>query len=101
MSKNKKGFIVVDIPETCLDCQFCYEFHEGIEAHCSIADDLNEPSLMRSIDIAYCQGKPDWCQIKTLPKKKPLYSENGDRPLDWEFNVGWNACITNMEENMQ
>ena len=94
---DKKGFIVIDIPETCLDCQFCYEMHEGIEAYCSIMDDQNDTNLMREIDKDYCQEKPDWCPIRELPDKKPLYAENGDRSLDWEFNVGWNSCITKLE----
>lgn len=99
--EDKKGFIVTDIPETCLDCQFCFELDEGVEACCSITDNPNDTSLMREIDKDYCQEKPDWCPIRELPDKKPLYAENGDRPLDWEFNVGWNSCITNMEGGAQ
>lgn len=98
---DKKGFIVVDIPKICSDCDFYCEIYKDIEACCSLADDLDDPSLMRTIDMEYCHEKPDWCPIKEFPEKKPLYTENGDRPLDWEFNVGWNACVTNMEENIQ
>ena len=97
MSEIKKGFIITDIPETCLDCQFCYEIHEGIEACCSIMNNPNDTSLMREIDEDYCQDKPDWCPIKEFPDKKPLYAENGDRALDWEFNVGWNGCVDYLE----
>lgn len=98
---NKRGFIVTDIPETCLDCQFCFELDEALKACCSITDNPNDTSLMREIDVSYPQDKPDWCPIRELPDKKPLYAENGDRPLGWEFNVGWNSCITNMEGGTQ
>lgn len=93
----KKGFIITDIAETCLDCQFCYEMNEGIETYCSIMDNPNDTSLMREIDKDYCQDKPDWCPIKEVPDKKHLYAENGDRALDWEFNVGWNSCVDCLE----
>ena len=32
----EKGFVLVDIPETCLDCRFCREIDEGIEACCEL-----------------------------------------------------------------
>lgn len=54
---DKKGFIVTDIPRTCLDCQFCYEIHEDIEACCSIMNNPNDTNLMREIDKDYCQEK--------------------------------------------
>nr|DAN01748.1 MAG TPA: NADH-PPase NADH pyrophosphatase zinc ribbon domain [Caudoviricetes sp.] len=34
-----KSVLVIDTPETCVDCQFCYELDEGVEACCSISDD--------------------------------------------------------------
>ncbi len=66
-----KSVLVIDTPENCLDCQFCYELDEGIEACCSIMDDDKDKSLMKEIDCEYryCQGKPDWCPLKPLPEK--------------------------------
>ena len=57
-----KSVFVIDTPETCLDCQFCYELDEGVE-------DI-DTSLMKKIDCeyGYCQGKPDWCPLKELPE---------------------------------
>lgn len=59
-----KGIIVVDIPETCLDCNFCEEFDEGTLAMCSLLLDENK-LYGRVIDADYFQDKPDWCPIKT------------------------------------
>lgn len=84
-----KSVLVIDTPENCLDCQFCYELDEGVEAYCSISDDDKDTSLMKKIDCeyGYCQGKPDWCPLKELPNKK-----------NWGeiFNgnvKGWNDCL--------
>lgn len=64
--------LVIDTPENCLDCRFCYESDEGVEACCSISDDDKDTSLTKKIDCeyGYCQGKPDWCPLKPLPEKK-------------------------------
>ena len=88
-----KSVLVIDTPESCLDCQFCYELDEGVEACCSISDDDKDTSLMKKIDCeyGYCQGKPDWCPLMDLPEKY-----NGDYPAntsDAGFVEGWNQCI--------
>ena len=84
-----KSVLLIDTPENCLDCQFCYELDEGVESYCSISDDDKDTSLMKKIDCeyGYCQGKPDWCPLKELPNKK-----------NWGeiFNgnvKGWNDCL--------
>lgn len=88
-----KSVLVIDTPENCYDCQFCYELHEGVEACCSIMDDDKDKSLMKEIDCeyGYCQGKPDWCPLIDLPEKN-----NGDYPAN-TFDVGLaegrNQCI--------
>lgn len=88
-----KSVLVIDTPENCLDCQFCYELDEGVEACCSISDDDKDTSLMKKIDCeyGYCQGKPDWCPLMDLPEK-----DNGDYPantFDAGFAEGRNQCI--------
>lgn len=69
-----KSALVIDTPENCYDCQFCYELDEGVEACCSISDDDEDASLMKKIDCeyGYCQGKPDWCPLMDLPEKKSI-----------------------------
>ena len=89
-----KSVLVIDTPENCLDCQFCYELDEGVEACCSISDDDDEDaSLMKKIDCeyGYCQGKPDWCPLMDLPEKDDfddLYDE-----YYTGYHDGWNRCL--------
>lgn len=89
---RKSGF-VIDTPENCLDCQFCYELDEGVEAYCSISDDDEDASLMKKIDCehGYCQGKPDWCPLMDLSEK-----DDFDDPYDeyyTGYRDGWNDCL--------
>ena len=72
MKVSNKSILVIDTPETCLDCMFCFELDEGVNACCSIMPDKNDKSLCRDIqcDGGYCQDKPGWCPLKELPKKK-------------------------------
>nr|DAV63004.1 MAG TPA: hypothetical protein [Caudoviricetes sp.] len=89
-----KSVLVMDTPENCSDCQFCYELDEGIEACCSISDDDKDTSLMKKIDCeyGYCQGKPEWCPLKPLPKKKEEEYWRSKLSLAWIR--GWNTCIS-------
>lgn len=77
-----KSVLVIDTPENCLDCQFCYELDEGVEACCSISDDDKDASLMKKIDCeyGYCQGKPDWCPLKPLQEYKSM-----EKPGEYEY----------------
>lgn len=98
-----KGIIVVDIPETCLDCGFCREIDEGIEACCTLTDDEEFDNCFKMVDD-YCQDKPDWCPIKPVPKKlKKETVLHGIYDIIHETSrMGWNACIDKIlgvEEN--
>lgn len=88
-----KSVLVIDTPENCSDCQFCYELDEGIEACCSISDDDKDASLMKKIDCeyGYCQSKPDWCPLKPLPEE----DHEDHYPDEWEdgYANGWNDCL--------
>ena len=91
-----KPVLVIDTPENCLDCQFCFELYEGVEACCLISDDDKDTSLTKKIDCeyGYCQGKPDWCPLKPLPEKEeyvdPTSSAKAKKNI---IAVGWNTCI--------
>lgn len=84
-----KSILVIDTPETCLDCRFCRELHEGIEACCELSDEPEDKELCRMIDIDYCQEKPDWCPLKEVPKKIKKVTED----MDYYKAIGFNACI--------
>lgn len=67
-SYMSKSVLVIDTPETCLDCMFCFELDEGINACCSVMSDENDKGLFRDIecDGSYYQNKPDWCPLVEL-----------------------------------
>lgn len=92
-----KSVLVIDTPENCLDCRFCYESDEGVEACCSISDDDKDTSLTKKIDCeyGYCQGKPDWCPLKPLPEKKEYVDPTSSAKAKKKniIAVGWNTCI--------
>lgn len=86
---SDKALFVMDMPESCMDCQFCYEYHEGIEACCTVTREPSNDDMYRIIKEDYCQGKPDWCPLKPMPEKKNFWSEEHGG----KFSEGWNACI--------
>ena len=88
-----KSVLVIDTPENCYDCQFCYELDEGVEAYCSIMNDDEDKSLMKEIDCeyGYCQGKPVWCPLKPLPEKNT--TENDMTDYQCGMADGRNQCI--------
>lgn len=86
-----KSVLVMDTPKTCLDCMFCFELDEGINACCSVMSDENDKSLCRDIqcDGGYCQNKPKWCPLKEIPGE-----ENNEYYFDEYsdgYDDGWNA----------
>ncbi len=92
-----KGYILVEeVHETCVDCRFCIELNEGIEAYCGLKNNQDNHDEFKEIDVSYPQDKPDWCPIHKLPNRKqpekftisPLIKEQYT-----EFNRGWNACL--------
>jgi hypothetical protein len=87
-----KSVLVIDTPETCLDCIFCHEFDEGKEAYCYVTDGDKGSEFMKRIECedGYCQGKPDWCPLKPLPEKM-----TGVVLIEHWSGVkkGWNGCI--------
>lgn len=85
-----KSVLVMDTPETCLDCMLCFELDEGTKAFCLVMDDENDKNLCRDIqcDGGYCQSKPNWCPLKEVPERRKYGEEffNGDVK-------GWNDCL--------
>lgn len=86
-----KSILVIDTPKTCLDCKFCRELHEGIEACCEISDEPDDKELCRMIEVDYCQEKPNWCPIRDLPEKKEENKYNNS--YEKGMKDGFNTCI--------
>lgn len=97
-----KSIVVVDTPETCVDCIFCQEYGIGSKkyAYCYVTngDSENDMKLIDCI-YGYCQSKPDWCPLKLLPEKKsttaPVSNYEVQKNL---FADGWNACLREITE---
>ena len=85
-----KAVLVMNMPDSCLDCMFCYELDEGIEACCSITCEEKDNTLYKEINCedGYCQNKSNWCPLRKLPEKLK-YGES-----IFNGNVkGWNDCL--------
>lgn len=63
-----KAALFIDMPGSCLDCRFCREIDEGIEACCEVMDEPDDNTLCRMIDCkdGYCQNKPEWCPLQEV-----------------------------------
>lgn len=93
------GFVTVDFPESCLNCDFChereYDNRQMIQGKrfCGI----------ENVEVdKYCSderaGKPYWCPIRTIPEKKSLTGDvsNIVKMGNELVKVGWNACIDDL-----
>lgn len=80
-----KSVLVIDTPETCVDCIFCQEYSTKSReyAYCYVTNGDSEND-MKPIDCiyGYRQSKPDWCPLMELPEK-----DNGDYPANTCFTV--------------
>lgn len=81
-----KAILIMDMPSSCIDCRFCREIDEGINACCEIMDEPDDSELCRMIDVSYTQEKPDWCPLKPMPSR--FNEEHFNRYEDC-----YNACI--------
>lgn len=77
-----KSVLVLETPESCLDCQFCYELDEGVEACCSIMDDDKDKSLMKEIDCEDANGNGAMF-LSTLKRER----------LRMKKSVTWTKCF--------
>ena len=95
-----KGIIVLDMPERCIECQFCKNYirvphsfgkETTREIHCAC---LNNKVLKEIPE----NGKPDWCPIKEIPEKKEIKDAVNMTSLGWI--EGFNACLDEIEGKM-
>ena len=93
-----KAVLIVEDPENCIDCKFCRELDEGVNACCELIYDENDLSLYKMIEtrMGYCQQKPDWCPLKKMPEIQKYVEDffNGDDKV-------WNEFLNFMEERVR
>ena len=80
-----KAVLVLDMPDSCMGCNFLYCDAENNTESCQAREKARIVNLEKEI-------KPDWCPLRPIPKKKRTIgteSEN-DKLL---MNCGWNDCI--------
>lgn len=85
-----KAILIIDCTGMCVDCRFCRELDEGIEACCELCDEPNDSDMCRMIDVDYCQEKPDWCPLKELPEKRQHDLPECRLKI---YDSGWNDCL--------
>lgn len=92
-----KALFVMDMPESCVDCIFCFEIDEGTEACCTIVSEQDDEDKYMEIEEDYCQCRSDWCPLKPVPRKKECdLLSPGNKIRIWR--EGWNACIDRILE---
>lgn len=85
----RKGYILVDVPDKCSQCNFWFaKATVPVEYRC----------MTKQRQLENLTEKPDWCPIRELPKKMEVcgrYPQPG-KPVP-SYRIGWNACIKQME----
>ena len=82
-----KAVLVMDMPESCSECKFMYEF-QGIKK-CQLMNVLNNGASKLS-QSTFTQKRHDRCPLRELPEKKERrIGEHGERM----FRAGFNACL--------
>lgn len=76
-----KAILVIDMPESCDDCDFCY-YSDGTVLSCRLK--------LKSTDG--CRNKPDWCPLKPVPRMRFTYIGHDDEATA-NYNRGWNDCL--------
>lgn len=79
-----KAVLVMDMPESCSDCQLADDDPSGL--YCPPADDYYDGS-----DSS--EDRASFCPLRELPEKSdhPEHCDNG------RFDAGWNGCLDAIE----
>ena len=98
-----KAILVMDMPESCMGCNFMYCDAENNSESCQAKE------TARVVDLEK-ESKPDWCPLRPIPEELELnkirqeaieedcYDDtNGIDEAYLQGKVsGWNACIDAM-----
>lgn len=84
-----KSLLVIDTPETCLDCPL-HEWDDDGEWHgCSVS--IYFRGLFNN--TVNKNEKPDWCPLRPLPNRLPTFEPTTFYELSNLFHDGFNACL--------
>lgn len=81
-----KAVLLMDVPEKCLDCNLFVLDMDG-----SLSCYYNKREICS--DVGENNSRPEWCPLKSLPKRKEI-----TETYKWEdrlpsFKCGWNWCL--------
>lgn len=85
-----KGFLIVDMPESCSRCKFLYEF-QGIKK-CQLMNVLNN-GASRLSQNTFTEKRHEKCPLRELPEKIPELKSGYEYLSTSIRRVGWNACL--------
>ena len=71
-----KAILVIDMPESCDDCDFCY-YSDGRVPIC----------FYKSWVVDAPKAKPDWCPLKPAPEEQLVWHDDDD------WVMGYNNCV--------
>ena len=78
-----KAVLVMDMPESCMGCNFMYCDILGNTERCQAKE------TARTIDLEK-YDKPDWCPLRPMPEKA---TEDGLECYgELKYMQGWNDC---------
>ena len=83
----EKGFILVDKPKNCYECELSHRLNPDELINCQGQICSDTSSIFGKI--------PDYCKIKTLPE----YKNPDVQSVEFIFNNGWNACLNKIKED--
>ena len=77
-----KAVLGMDMPESCMGCNFMYCDDESNTESCQAEE------TARTIDLEK-EDKPDWCPLRPMPER----DKRIDTCINKQYVRGWNACI--------
>lgn len=80
-----KAVLVMDMPDSCMCCNFLYCDAENNSESCQAREKA------RIVDLEN-EDKPDWCPLRKMPEKKKTIGTKSETERIY-MNCGWNDCI--------
>ena len=92
-----KCVLVMDMPSSCSNCKFMYEFY-GVKK-CQLLNILENGGKAIIPTDTLTTGKKECCPLRELPEKKEDNSANTESFAC--FKLGYNACIDELLEDKE